>query len=147
MVHAGPAMATVDVDNLANFNAADVSCGCILGGLTAKIAGNGASAGSPTFSSINANLAKVLALSQGNGAGIGNNVAGNAKSGDNSASLNTGAVADDPSVISQGATSDTNVSNLSNWNSAGTGATVGLPGGSSLNLLMDFSALLALLSL
>lgn len=143
-VVAGPAISTVDVDNLANFNAADLSCGCLASGVDAKIAGNGAGL---TFSTINANLANVLGLTQGNLAALDNGVAGNANSGDNGAAFNTGAVTNDPSVVSNVAWSTTEVSNSANWNAAGAGATVNLPGGNSLNLLMDFSVLLAFLHL
>lgn len=142
-VVAGPAMSSTTVDNLANFNAADLDCGCITSDVNAKIAGNGAGFGG--FNTINANLASVLGLSQGNLAGIGNSTGSNADSGLNSAGFNTGSPTDDPAVVSLGSQSTTSVSNLANWNDAGTGATVSLPGGNSLSLLMDFSAVWSLL--
>lgn len=141
-VVAGPAWSAVDVDTLANFNAADLSCGCLSSGVEAKIAGNGAGL---TFNTINAELASVLGLTQANLAALGNDVAGNANSGDNGAAFNTGAVTSDPSVVSMGSMSTTEVSNSANWNGAGAGATVALPGGASLNLLMDLSVLLSFL--
>lgn len=145
IVASGLAKSMVDVDNLANFNAADLSCDCLTSGVTAKIAGNGAGLGG--FNTINATLANALGLSQGNLAALGNDVAGNANSGTNAAGFNVGAVANDPAVVSNGSVSTTSVSNLSNWNGAGAGATVALPGGSSLNLLMDFSSLLMFLNM
>jgi hypothetical protein len=136
----GPAAAVTNVDNLVNFNAADLDCTCLIGGLDAKIGGNGAGA---TFNTITAVLGNTTTLGQNNGAALANNVSSGAKSGYNDAAYNTGTVGgiSDPSVITGQAYDETNVSNLSNWNGAGTGATVNLPGGTNLNLLLDLGAL------
>ncbi len=137
-VVAGPALASTDVDTLANFNSADLDCGCLTSGVDAKIGANGAIG----FNNINANLASVLGIGQGNGAAIGNNNGSNANSGVNAAGFNTSAPSNDPAVVSLGSQSTTSVSTMANWNDAGTGATLSLPGGGNLNLLMDFSSLL-----
>jgi hypothetical protein len=142
-VVAGPAWASTNVDTLANFNAADLDCGCITSGVDAKIGGNGAVG----FNTINANLASVLGLGQGNEAGIANNTGSNADSGLNDAGFNTGTPTSDPAVVTLGSQSTNSVSTMANWNGAGSGATMSLPGGGSLNLLMDFSAMLTLLHL
>lgn len=137
-VVAGPAIASTDVDTLANFNAADLDCGCLASGVDAKIGGNGAIG----FNTINANLVNALGIGQGNGAAVLNNNASNADSGANAAGFNTGTPTSDPSIVTTGSQSTTSVTTMANWNGVGAGAQVGLPGGNNVNLLWDFSALL-----
>lgn len=141
----GGAAAKTNVDNLLNFNSANLDCDCLVGGVNAKIAGNGASGSQvgTTYDTILATVGNTTVLGQGNGATLENNADAKAKSGYNDADYNVGSVYGDPSVMTGQTYSETNVSTLSNWNGAATGTTVNLPGGTSLNLLMDLSLLMA----
>ncbi len=56
VVDTGNAEVNATIDNMVNFNAADVNCGCVFGGLLAKIAGNGAD---PEWFSNDENTIKV----------------------------------------------------------------------------------------
>jgi len=130
-IDTGKADVTTTVDNMLNFNAAEVDCGCVLsGGITAKIAGNGAEGtfgydkGSLTDpeNTISAVLGSTQSVRQGNGAYLNNMVDGRdngAYTGDNEASKNTGDPSGDPSVMTGNSAVTTSVSNTSNSNVLG----------------------------
>lgn len=139
----GLAWANASVHNFANFNVADLDCGCLTGGVNAKIAGDGAT----SFGTIKVDNAKLNVLGQSNGAWLKNNVAANGASGYNGAAFNTGAVNSDPVAAAGSALSGTTVHNMVNWNSANQGTTLPLPGGTNLNLILSFSSLLGALHL
>ncbi len=125
------AVATVDVDNLVNFNAADVDCGCEFD-VTAKISGNGAEADDKNHKNwwskwfdkdqnyIGLTLDNTQTVGQANLANLTNDVdVDDAESGDNEASYNTGEADTDPSITTGAAISDTSVSNEGNSNILG----------------------------
>ena len=126
----GGANVTVDVDNMVNFNAADVDCGCEFDVL-AKISGNGAEADDNHHdwwkkwwdkdeNYIGLTLDNVQAVNQGNLANLTNDVdVDDAETGDNEASYNTGEANTDPSITTGAAVSDTSVSNSGNTNTLG----------------------------
>jgi hypothetical protein len=62
LVMTGDAIADVTVDNLANFNWANLDCGCVLDDVTATISGNGAD----SYNKIKANLGGDSQIFQGN---------------------------------------------------------------------------------
>ena len=158
-IDTGDASTTTMVDNMVNFNAADVDCGCLLDTL-AKVAGNAYGSNNK----IDADLGSSLGIfqdncGQGHGVwelgrkrnkcGIDNDVNSKAKTGDNDAGFNNaGSQGGDPSINTGDATEDTNVSNQSNMNVVGpTGTSIDLPGDTTINLNLDLGALLALLHL
>ena len=145
-ITAGAATSMVDITNAANFNSADIDCGCLLN-LTAKIDHNG----ELTTNTINATMGNTLALGQSNGGpGFSNTVTPEASSGDNQANSNTeGSSSDDPSITTQAANSTVTLNNSGNANVAGSSPRpiVILPGGTSLSFSFDFAGLSALLSM
>jgi len=141
----GNANATTNVDNLANFNAANLDCACITD-VTAKVSGNG----SDSENTIKAHLDNDSSIFQG-GEGAGNNayfsnwLDTNGSVGGNNANGNTGPVSGDPvRVFTGNSNTNTTVSNSGGVNIAGPGA-ISLPGGNSLELSFSMSDLLALL--
>jgi len=121
----GNAKTTTGVDNMVNFNAASIDCGCGFGVL-AKIDGNGADL--PWFENSDAQNLIQLGLNntqvygQGNNANLQNDdVNGSAYTGANDSNLNTGAVnvMNDPALVTGNATSNTQVSNSGNQNVIG----------------------------
>lgn len=159
VVATGDAWTKTSVDNMTNFNSADVDCGCILDTL-AKVAGNAYGSNNE----INANLGSDLGLFQDNcggehglwltdflplenGCSLNNDVYSKAKTGNNDASFNNaGVTGGDPAVVTGDASQTTDVSNSSNVNLAGNGSTLSLPGGTNVNLHLDLGDLLNLLS-
>jgi len=128
----GDAGINTTIDNMLNFNAASVDCACVLdGGLTAKIAGNGASGTdgyksgylSDAGNTISATLGSTQVVSQGNGAEIDNSVYGknsSADTGDNEASKNTVYNPNmDPTVMTGDSAVTTTVENTTNANVLG----------------------------
>ncbi len=120
-VYTGNANATTDIRNMANFNAAALDCGCLLGDVTAKISGNG----SESDNDIDATLGGTFDVYQGGREGLGNiaNLRNdvnnnNLKTGDNDANRNdAGARSGDPvDVFSGDASADTTISNHANEN-------------------------------
>jgi len=146
IIGTGDAMAKATIDNMVNFNAANVDCGCTLDVL-AKIAGNGASGSvlSNDPNVITLDLSNVNATDQGNCISLDNNANSDAKTGYNDANLNTGAVlGNDPAIMTGGATNSTTVNNSGNVNTVGgTPFELPLPGGSNVSLSFDIQALLA----
>lgn len=114
----GNALTDVTIGNLLNFNAADLDCGCLLGDVSAKIAGNGFEADS----AIAANLGEDLQVFQGDGEGGGNQAIlsnyldGLAKTGYNTDGWNTGDPGADPVILTGSATSHQDITNAANMN-------------------------------
>jgi len=137
-VWTGNATTLVGIDNAVNFNAASVDCGCILGGTTLKIAGDGAYSGSD----VTANDTSVLAVGAVNDAALYNAVAHDATTGTNDAGFNTASVlGGDPLVKTGNAYSSTDLSNSGNENVFTQGATLGLPGNWNMSLQFDLMGL------
>lgn len=118
VIDTGNATARVDIDNLANFNAADIDCGCVTD-VNAKISGNGFE----SDSKIKAHLNDNVNLYQDNKAKLKNWVDTNAKTGKNEANRNTGAVeaVSDPFILTGHALSEDSVTNAANVNLASSG--------------------------
>lgn len=154
------AVVNVDVDNLVNFNAADVDCGCEFD-VTAKISGNGAEADDDKHHKnwwdkwfdkdenyIGLTLDNIQTVGQTNGANLTNDVdVEDAESGDNEASYNVGEAGTDPSITTGTAVSTTSVSNEGNSNILGDFSfdMPELP--SNVEISFSFAAILAYLGL
>lgn len=146
-IDTGSAKADTTVSNMANFNAADVDCGCVLGGdVLAKIATNG----DGSKNSISATLGGGIGVYQGgkgevgelgNEADVHNDVNSDAKTGYNEAESNTGAESgiSDPSIYTGDATSTTDVSTSANANFFGPLGDFEMPDFSGLHLDFNFS--------
>lgn len=146
-VDTGNAKVMGDVNNMVNFNWADVNCGCAFG-LTAKIAGNGADLfdnGPHDDNTITAALTSLQSALQGNIANLSNNVDGDADTGDNSAKWNTGDVqgVDDASVVTGDATDNFGTQNSGNSNVLGSVPPLQWPDMPPVNVTIDWSALLS----
>ena len=141
LILTGDATADVSVDNLVNFNWADVNCGCTVD-LLAKVAGNGAE----SDNDIKVKLDNDKSVFQDNLAYLDNYVDADADTGHNKAKQNTGPVGDDPTTIWTGDSwSSTDVSNTGNANSFGVSWPVEWPDFDfSFNLSLNLSQLLAL---
>ncbi|MCL4418611.1 hypothetical protein M1146_00750 [Patescibacteria group bacterium] len=145
-IKTGNAAANANVNNMVNFNSADVDCGCAFG-LLAKIDGNGAfdgerEGGDPT---ITADLVSMQLVGQGNGANLQNDVYGNADTGDNKAKWNTGGVnGADPSIITGNASDNSSANNSGNVNALNSGVhpfpTPEMP---SVGVTFDWAAFMA----
>lgn len=107
----GNAVNKVKVDNLANFNAADISGDYYMDGLNVKISGNGAE----SQNKVKADNRDKVSNSQDNYANLYNDVYSNAKTGRNDVSFSTADVYD-PIISTGDSMSSTNVSNESNIN-------------------------------
>lgn len=129
----GDAKTKVGVDNMANFNIADLGCDCIIGeGLHLKIWGNGAE----SKNKVAVNHDNSLYTSQDNYAHLYNDVYGNSKTGNNDISFSTADVYGDPIIKTGDARSYTDVSNAGNVNSFNEGHSLHLPG---YDLGVDFN--------
>jgi len=136
-ISTGLSSQTTDVSNLANFNSADLDCGCLMNVL-AKVADNGAH----SDNAIEAELGNDNSMFQTNGAALNNNVDPYANTGKNYAADNTSDPMSlgDPSVTTGPSDSTTSVSNAANQNWAGNGApSLTLPGGGSMSFSFDMS--------
>lgn len=167
LIDTGNAKVDVAVDNMVNFNAADVDCGCLLDVL-AKVAGNG----EDSHNDITATLSSTLDVNQDNcGSGyeyphevsiydifsryrhskcaVDNDVNAKADSGKNDADANTGGPeGGDPAVLTGDASSFVDVSNSGNSNAYGVEPEFEWPAfdfGFNLSLDLNWSDLLALL--
>lgn len=141
----GNAGAGATVDNMVNFNSANLDCGCVTDVL-AKIAGNGAGVGeNGSQNTIALGLTNVNSIGQDNGNCLFNEVDANAKTGYNDANSNTGSVlGNDPSITTGNATDVTNVSNSGNVNTVGgTPFVLPLPGNTSMSFSFSLQALMA----
>jgi len=126
-VTTGDAKTKDTVDNAANFNAADLNCGCVLDGLNVDIDKNG----EDSWNAVEADANNVVAPEQANDQGFWNNVDGNSKTGDNTAVSNTDG---STTVTTNAGTSKTDVNNAGNVN------TIGNVGGISVGTTFDFSS-------
>ena len=149
VIDTGNAKVNANVDNMVNFNSADVDCGCAFG-LLAKIDGNGV--GGPGDDPkddpnvITALLVSTQVVDQGNGTSLYNDVDGNADRGDNKAKWNTGGVdgSSDPSVITGDATDNVGVSNSGNVNALNSGVhPFPMPEMPQVGVTINWAALLA----
>ena len=118
-IDTGDAETDVSVDNLVNFNWADVDCGCLLD-LLAKIADNG----TYTDNDIDLDLDDELEVFQDNECGYEkkckNDVDAESETGENDAKDNTeGDGEGDPSIDTGNAETDVDVSNSGNVNTYG----------------------------
>lgn len=114
-IDTGNAMAKVDVDNMVNFNWADVDCGCLLD-IRAKIGENL----EDSENAIRAAIVDDREILQGNLADLWNDTYVEQETGDNEANDNINGDGD-PSIDTGDANSeDVNVSNSGNVNSFGT---------------------------
>jgi len=138
-IKTGMAHAMVAVDNLVNFNVADVDCGCVLD-VEAKVAANGTG----SDNEIMGDLGNDLALFQGekSQADLNNDVKVKGETGDNDADDNTGAYdeSSDPSIETGAAHSATGITNAGNVNVFGQGDV-------DLDLDFDWDSLLDFLGL
>ena len=142
-VHTGDVKANdVNVDNAANFNAASLDCGCVLGGLDVKVAGNGAE----SWNAVDAAANNAVVDAQNNDSHLFNDVDGNAKTGANDVSFSTGDVNGDPFIHTGDVNSSTGVHNSGNVNVLNSdGTTLHLPGNLEVGTSFDLSGLWTLL--
>lgn len=138
LVDTGAAYAGTTIANSANFNFAHLDCGCVTGGFAAKVAGNGSESDSLITSSAN----EANGAFQDNNGDFWNKVYGDADSGYNKASDNTGSVLSDPAIFTGNSGSETAVANQANVNVYG--SSIGLPGGLELSLGWDWASLVAM---
>jgi hypothetical protein len=143
----GDASVDNSVDNMANFNSADLNCGCTVGDLEAKIEGNG----TESNNTIKADFKNSQDLHQKNIADFDNHVWGDASTGWNAAVDNDGGAMDgDPSVTTGDAAVSSDVSSSANLNGLGGGMSEWPTwdfGGVHISLNFNLSALLAALGL
>lgn len=141
-ISTGNAKTKVAVDNMANFNAASLDCGCVLDGLDVKVAGNGAE----SWNSVDAAAANAIVDAQDNDAHLFNDVDGDAKTGANDLGFSTGDVHGDPVIYTGNAKSNTGVHNSGNVNVLDNGGdTLHLPGNWEVGTSFDLSGLWTLL--
>src|SRR3989344_766075 len=129
-VETGDAEVDVEVDNLVNFNWADLECGCLLDDLWVKIGGNG----SDSDNTIGAELGQETLAFQGNCAEDGpegltdnhkedceleNKLELDADSGKNDAEDNTGEPDGDPGIVTGDADASADIENSGNVNVLG----------------------------
>ena len=118
-ISTGDAGVDIAIDNMANFNAADVECGCLMD-VWAKIGGNGAD----SYNKIEAELESYSGVKQGNfltSGAFDNLVDVSAKTGKNDANGNTGDPGDDPSVDTGNSAVVVDIGNAGNTNVYGNG--------------------------
>ncbi len=124
-IKTGKAYAVANVDNLVNFNTANLDCGCLTN-TKVKVDGNGYDSDNDVKAHFNDNKA----LFQDNYDWTDNWVDASAKTGDNDTNRNTGRVdnSNDPVVTITGdAKSDQNVDNTGNANVIGSGSGFHMP--------------------
>jgi len=127
LLHTGNAKTWIEVDNMVNFNSADVDCGCVVD-LLAKIGVNGAE----TDNDIYAKLGNDLWVNQGyDGAGnfalLKNYLDGDSDTGKNDVDQNTGDPEGDPAILTGDAWDHVAVENSGNVNVYGEGAGIDWP--------------------
>jgi hypothetical protein len=110
-IKTGKAVASVAVDNMVNFNAADLDCGCALEGKYA-INGNGYD----SDNKIDQDASDVLEAFQENEDKTWNDINADAKTGKNEIKKSTGEANSDPVIITGDAHQDVTVDNASNMN-------------------------------
>jgi len=139
-IESGNATTNVGINNLANFNVADVNCDCTLSDLGVKVAGNGAE----SENGVNASSDNSVFPTQTSNEALWNSVGGGSKTGSNDLGFGTGSVFGDPVIISGDGSSSTNVNNAGNVNSL-TNGSVSVPG-TDLGLAFDFNGLWSFLN-
>ena len=138
-LRSGDAGADLTIDNLVNFNGADLdNCACMTD-LTAKIASNGTeSENAIAYAGDN-----TLAAFQTNASALGNNADVENKTGYNSADDNTGNVlGNDPALLSGDTDATLELNNAGNHNTLGEGSMGGTL--SSVNFTFNWAALMAM---
>jgi hypothetical protein len=136
-IESGNATTNVGINNLANFNVADVNCDCTLSDLGVNVAGNGAE----SENGVNASSDNSVFPTQTSNEALWNSVGGGSKTGSNDLGFGTGG---DQAIISQDGSSSTNVNNVGNVNSLTSGS-VSVPG-TDLGLAFDFNGLWSFLN-
>lgn len=113
----GDADAEVVIDNLVNFNSADIDCGCLFD-LDAKISENGYNTDNKIKADFDGDREVYQGGEEGNGnvALLTNGVEADAKTGVNESDYNTGESGDDPFIWTGDAWSSTEVANAGNVN-------------------------------
>ncbi|MBI4067644.1 hypothetical protein HY407_04625 [Candidatus Gottesmanbacteria bacterium] len=144
-IDTGNADVDVDVNNVANFNFADIVC-CGVTDVLAKIWANG----DDSDNYLNAYLANNLYPVQDNYGRFKNKVDADADTGDNKVKKNTGDVGGDPSIYTGEADSNVDVNNTGDVNVFGDSPDFDWPsfnfpsfGGFSLSITLDWSDFLA----
>ena len=132
-VESGKAKTDINVDTMANFNAAALAaCGCDMT-VTAKIANNLRDSDNTIAATLsNAQAAFQTSVLNGN-----NNTESNSNTGHNKANDNGGSDLSDPQVTAGAADSSVDVSTSGNTNTVGTGLTLPMPGNSQVHF--DFN--------
>lgn len=138
-VDTGDATDNVTVNNLANFNGAELDCDCTMSGLNANVAGNG----DQSWNTVNATSDDAVFPDQSNGTGLGNNVSGGTDTGANNVGFST---AGNNGVSTGAGSSDTNVNNVGNVNVLDNGTSFTLPGNWNVGVNFDLSGLTAFLN-
>ena len=113
----GDAGAAVGIDNAVNFNWASLDCGCLMGGFTYKIAGNGPD----SKNLLDINLGGGSWVQQGNvaGSGLTNGIGAFALTGENEVKKSTGSYDGDPAIDTGDAFINAGVQNSGNSNIVG----------------------------
>ncbi len=137
-VESGDAGVGTSINNRANFNAADVDCGCLLGSGDVKVnvSGNGRN----SDNDLNAFLDSFQTFDQTNVGNLDNYTNIDATTGYNKANDNGGANNADPSVKSGDSISNTTVNNSANLNSVGSVPSMDLP---NMNFSFDWQGFFA----
>ncbi len=137
-INTGDADVTLEVDNMVNFNSANVDCGCVVGEDLLKLSGNG----DGTKNKILADLKDSSWVTQDNHLDdLDNWVDAAGKTGHNKVEESTGSVTGDPMIDTGDAMIDASVINAVNSNIKGTeeeGANFELPDMSQFNFNFSF---------
>jgi len=139
IIDTGDADTLVTVDNMVNFNAAEVDCGCLLDDILAKVSGNG----SDSDNKIELDLDSETEAVQGNefdcaGKDSCADVDVDSDTGDNKAEDNTTQPDGDPSIETGDADTTVEVENSANSNVFGDLGDLELPDFGSLHLSFTF---------
>lgn len=134
-ISTGDALAVADVDNMVNFNAADLDCGCLTD-VKVKVDGNGYE----SDNDIKVKLSDDKELFQANIDSTKNEVDAKAKTGDNEINRSTGDVdhSTDPVIVTGDAETHQNVDNTGNSNVIGSGSGFHMPE-MNVDVDLDFS--------
>jgi len=137
MIRSGHALTGVLVDNMVNFNAAAVDCGCLLGNVSAKISDNLRD----SENDITLTLDDSREVFQTNLSDLNNDLYVDGKTGNNHANDNLSGDTD-PAIHSGHAISEFEVRNTGNTNTFGT--SFAMPGtGSQVNLTWNWASMMA----
>ncbi|MBP9717002.1 MAG: hypothetical protein KBD51_03625 [Candidatus Levybacteria bacterium] len=148
-IETGDASVDVTVDNMANFNWADLNCGCVFGegGLTVDVSGNAYN----SDNNVNGDFDSKQDVDQDNDAEFDTNVKNSdAETGNNDANKNNAGAGEDPSIETGDADVNVGVANSANMNSVGSEEPEwpGLDlGGVNINISFDLGDLMDALGL